>query len=76
MDDPENVAALASQDDKPIERIRDTEDQDSISPCDDCRESHRPRRVVCCIDGTWMGPDGAVGKYYVLVLFQFTDYCS
>ncbi|KAK3391139.1 hypothetical protein B0H63DRAFT_539774 [Podospora didyma] len=27
-------------------------------PCADCGTTHLPRRFVCCVDGTWMGPDG------------------
>jgi hypothetical protein len=32
--------------------------------CDDCGKSHIRRRVVCCVDGTWMLPDGTAGKLF------------
>jgi len=41
---------------------------DRLSSCRDCKKVHLPRRVVCCIDGTWMGPDGVVGRYTPLPL--------
>jgi len=30
--------------------------------CPDCGEKHIPRRIVCCVDGTWMLEDGAEGN--------------
>ncbi len=30
--------------------------------CMDCEKKHIPRRLVICHDGTWMLPDGAIGK--------------
>jgi hypothetical protein len=30
--------------------------------CADCDKAHLPQRVVICHDGTWMLPDGAIGK--------------
>lgn len=35
--------------------------QFSIDVCADCGERHIPRRLVCCVDGTWMTEDGAEG---------------
>jgi hypothetical protein len=30
--------------------------------CADCERVHLPQRLVICHDGTWMLPDGAIGK--------------
>jgi hypothetical protein len=30
--------------------------------CIDCEKAHLPQRLVICHDGTWMLPDGAIGK--------------
>lgn len=30
--------------------------------CVDCETAHLPQRIVICHDGTWMLPDGAIGK--------------
>jgi hypothetical protein len=30
--------------------------------CVDCEKAHLPQRIVICHDGTWMLPDGAIGK--------------
>ena len=30
--------------------------------CLDCGNAHLPQRIVICHDGTWMLPDGAIGK--------------
>lgn len=32
-----------------------------IDVCVDCGQRHIPRRLVCCVDGTWMTEDGAEG---------------
>jgi hypothetical protein len=29
--------------------------------CVDCGQEHSPQRLVICVDGTWMLPDGAIG---------------
>ncbi len=46
-----------------------TEDFSDITPegktddvCVDCEKAHLPQRLVICHDGTWMLPDGAIGK--------------
>lgn len=46
-----------------------TEDFSDIAPegktadvCVDCGKAHLPQRLVICHDGTWMLPDGAIGK--------------
>lgn len=38
----------------------DTADE-AIDVCPDCAVAHIPRRIVCCVDGTWMEPDGMAG---------------
>lgn len=30
--------------------------------CVDCEKAHLPQRLVICHDGTWMLPDGTIGK--------------
>jgi hypothetical protein len=30
--------------------------------CMDCEKAHLPQRIVICHDGTWMLPDGTIGK--------------
>ncbi|KAK0717533.1 hypothetical protein B0T26DRAFT_710144 [Lasiosphaeria miniovina] len=32
--------------------------------CPDCNKFHPPRRIVCCIDGTCMLPDGTAGSMH------------
>ena len=34
-------------------------------PCEDCGECHVRRRLVCCVDGTWMLPDGTKGQFVI-----------
>ncbi|KAH6876364.1 hypothetical protein B0T10DRAFT_585450 [Thelonectria olida] len=34
------------------------------APCSDCGEFHVRRRLVCCVDGTWMLPDGTMGSFH------------
>ncbi|OIW27581.1 hypothetical protein CONLIGDRAFT_440593 [Coniochaeta ligniaria NRRL 30616] len=38
----------------------DTLDE-KVDLCPDCNLAHIPRRIVCCVDGTWMEPDGMAG---------------
>lgn len=45
-------------------RILDDPDKPGVQrlePCTDCGYRHIPRRLVCCVDGTWMLEDGAEG---------------
>jgi hypothetical protein len=36
--------------------------------CVDCEKAHLPQRIVICHDGTWMLPDGAIGKSRLLYI--------
>ncbi|KAK6524483.1 hypothetical protein TWF281_011391 [Arthrobotrys megalospora] len=49
---------------EPIARIVDSQSGETgnLRKCADCNGTHLPRRVVCCVDGTWMGSDGAAGS--------------
>lgn len=36
-----------------------------IDRCDDCGKRHLRRRLVCCVDGTWLTPDGVEGIHII-----------
>jgi len=47
--------------------LRRVDEADELSPCYDCGKIHLPRRIVCCVDGTWMSADGATGSSKITV---------
>ena len=54
------LSELATQlDEEDITETRHIES--SVDICDDCGKGHLSRRLVCCVDGTWMAADGAEG---------------
>ena len=60
------LSELATQlDEEDITETRHIESP--IDKCDDCGKRHLPRRLVCCVDGTWMTPDGAEGTHILVV---------
>ncbi|KAK6358036.1 hypothetical protein TWF730_007390 [Orbilia blumenaviensis] len=64
----EKFKSLATKlDEEPIVKIPDPElgelnQTGASTPCSDCNKVHLPRRIICCVDGTWMGEDGVTGR--------------
>lgn len=44
-----------------LEDLTLEESQTAGTLCEDCDTVHHSRRLVICIDGTWMKPDGQIG---------------
>ncbi|KAF3315808.1 hypothetical protein TWF173_003004 [Orbilia oligospora] len=66
----EELSSLATRlDEESIEKATDpspsgnSEAQiEPLDSCADCKTVHFPKRIVCCVDGTWMGSDGVAGN--------------
>ncbi|KAF3193743.1 hypothetical protein TWF225_009287 [Orbilia oligospora] len=66
----EELRSLATRlDEESIEKATDPSSSgnsnaqiEPLDPCDDCKTVHLPKRIVCCVDGTWMGSDGVAGN--------------
>ena len=46
-----------------VEHSEQATEFDGPTRCSDCRQTHHSRRLVVCIDGTWMVPDGSMGQF-------------
>ncbi|KAK6360139.1 hypothetical protein TWF730_006292 [Orbilia blumenaviensis] len=59
----EQLKSLATEiDQQPISEVKNEGSLSQLQPCADCGKDHLRKRIVCCVDGTWMGPDGAAGS--------------
>ncbi|KAK6345914.1 hypothetical protein TWF730_010257 [Orbilia blumenaviensis] len=58
-------SVITELDEEPIARIACPKTPSTIRyqrSCPDCKLSHLPKRIVCCVDGTFMGSDGPKGE--------------